>query len=168
MENFPVRSARTSKSKVCTFWWGVAVPNPSCPVPLTRAPGTKHVTAMVAVPVPPAGTATVPAFPPLTVQFDATPDSATGLAPAGTVKVALPLLAIAWLVVPSTVTVYPSASGLEPVVLVVTVRAPLPEPIGLQLPEKVIDAVWPADTFTCCEFEPTSVQFPVTPERTTV
>ena len=59
---------------------------------------------MVVVPVPPAGTVTVPGFAPLTVQFEATPESATGLAPAGTVKVALPLVAIAWLAVPSTVT----------------------------------------------------------------
>src|SRR3989442_6651178 len=123
---------------------------------------------MVVVPVPPTGTVTVPGFAPLTVQFEASPDSATGLAPAGTVKVALPLVATAWLAVPSTVTVQPSASGLEPVVLVVTVSVPLPEPIGAQLPEKVIDVVWPADTFTCCEFEPVSVQFPATPERTTV
>src|SRR5437870_13792616 len=106
MVNCPVRSARTSKSKVCTFpLWDVDGPSPGCPAPLTRAPGTKHVTASVAAPVPPGGTVTVPGFAPLTEQFDATPDSATGLAPAGTVKVALPLVAIAWLVVPSTVTV---------------------------------------------------------------
>ncbi len=74
-------------------------------MPLTRAPGTKHVTASVAVPVPPAGTATVPGFAPLTEQFEATPDSATGLTPAGTANVAPPLVAIVWLAVPSTVTV---------------------------------------------------------------
>ncbi len=52
--------------------------------------------------------------------------------------------------------------------LVVTVRVPLPEPVGAQLPAKVIAAVWPGDTFTCCEFEPVNTQFPATPERTTV
>jgi len=49
---------------------------------------------------------------------------------------------------------------LEPIVLVATVRVPLPEPVGAQLPEKLIDAVWPADTVTCCEFGPVRVQFP--------
>src|SRR5438034_5590754 len=106
MENRPVRSACTSKSKVCTLLWGVGEPIPSCPVPLTRAPGTTHVTPKVVVPVPPAGTVTAPGFAALTVQFEATPDRATGLAPAGTVKVALPfVVAIGWLIVPSTVTV---------------------------------------------------------------
>ncbi len=52
--------------------------------------------------------------------------------------------------------------------LVVTVRVPLPEPVGAQLAAKVIAAVWPGDTFTCCAFGPFTVQFPATPERTTV
>src|SRR5256885_15552779 len=111
MENRPVSSARTSKSKICTFWWGVGEPNPSCPVPLTRAPGTKHVTPRVAVPVPPAGTVTVPGFAPLTEQFEVTPDSATGLAPAGTGNVALPWAVIACRAVPPTAPVYPPGSG---------------------------------------------------------
>ena len=54
---------------------------------------------------------------------------------------------------------------MEPVVLVMTVRLPLPAPVGTQLAEKVVDAVPPADTVTCCGFDPFTVQFPAAPER---
>ena len=102
----PVPSARTSKSKVCTKFPGAAEPHPSWTWPLTSAGGgAPHVTASVVVAAPPAGTGTVCAFAPLTVQFAATPDNATGLAPAGAVKVTLPFVAIGWLFVPSIVTV---------------------------------------------------------------
>jgi hypothetical protein len=129
-------------------------------VPLTVGCGTPHVTEKVVVPVPPAGTVTVRGFAALTAQFDATPDNATGLAPAGTEIVVLPLIAIAWLTVPSTVSVYPSASRLEPVELVLTVRLPLPLAVGAQLTEKGSGTVLPADTVTVREFDPLSVQFP--------
>ena len=46
-----------------------------------------------------------------------------------------------------------------------TVRLPLPGPVGTQLAEKVVDAVPPADTVTCCGFDPFTVQFPAAPER---
>src|SRR5213592_4182224 len=102
----PVPSARTSKSKVCTTFPGVADPHPSWTWPLTSAGGgAPHVTANVVVAAPPAGTVTVCGFAPLEVQFAATPDNATGLASAGTVKVTLPFVAIGSLFVPSNVTV---------------------------------------------------------------
>src|SRR5213592_4273289 len=104
--NRPVPSARTSKSKVCTKFPGAAEPHPSWTWPLTSAGGgAPHVTASVVVAAPPAGTGTVCGFATLTVQFAATPDNATGLAPAGAVKVTLPFVAIGWLFVPSNVTV---------------------------------------------------------------
>ena len=55
--------------------------------------------------VPPAGTVTVRGFAPLTVQFEATPDSAIEWSPAGPVNVTLPFVAIGWLTEPSAVTV---------------------------------------------------------------
>src|SRR5947208_7961344 len=76
----------------------------------------------------PAVTLTVCEAPPLTVQLAATPVSSTvwllTLSPVKVTPVLL-LLPIGWLLVPSTVTVYPSVSGLSPDVLVVTRRLPL-------------------------------------------
>src|SRR5436190_14660466 len=173
--NRPVPSARTSKSKVCTTLPCVAAPHPSWTWRLTAAGGgAPHVIANVVVAVPPAGTVTVCGFAPFTVQFAAIPDNATGLAPAGAVKVTLPFVAIGWLVVPSMVTVYPAASRFapvelrfEPVVLVVTVKPPLPEPRGAQLIENVTDVIPPAVTVPLCGFAPLTVQFPGRPERRT-
>src|SRR2546425_631180 len=83
-------------------------------------------TLKLACPVPPAGTFTVCGFGLVTAQFAATPDRETVRLPeARPVNVTLPLVAIALLVPPSTVTVYPSGSGLTPVVFVVTVRSPV-------------------------------------------
>ena len=48
---------------------------------------------------------TVRGFAPLTLQFDATPDSASEWSPDGPVKVTLPLVAIGWLNEPSIVIV---------------------------------------------------------------
>ena len=64
-----------------------------------------QLTAKVVVAVPPAGTVTVRGFAPLTVQFEATPDSAIEWSPAGPVNVTLPFVAIGWLTEPSAVTV---------------------------------------------------------------
>src|SRR5437867_4506273 len=105
MVNRPVRSARTLKSKVCTWLLGVGDPIPSWPLPITLASGTPHVTEKLVMGVPSAGTVTVRGFAPLTVQFEGTPDSATGWSPAGPVNVTLPFVAIGWLEVPSIVTV---------------------------------------------------------------
>src|SRR5207249_6513522 len=92
--NRPVPSARTSKSKVCTTFPGVADPHPSWTWPLTSAGGgAPHVAANVVVAAPPAGTVTVCGFAPPTVQSAATPDNAPGLAPGGAVNVALPFVA---------------------------------------------------------------------------
>ena len=56
--------------------------------------------------VPPAGTLTVRDVPPLTEQLLATPDSTTvWLAAASPLNVTLPLVPMAWLAPPSTVTV---------------------------------------------------------------
>src|SRR2546421_3612676 len=174
--NRPVPSARTSKSKVWTTLPGVAGPHPSWTWPFTSggAGCGLHVTVNVAVAAPPAATVTVWGFASFTVQFAAIPDNATGLAPAGAVKVTLPFVAIGWLVVPSMVTVYPAASRFapvelrfEPVVLVVTVTPPLPEPRGAQLIENVTDVIPPAVTVPLCGFAPLTVQFPGRPERRT-
>src|SRR2546430_16531339 len=74
----------------------------------------------------PACTLTVRDVPPLTVQFAATPDSATVWFPAErSVNVTLPLVPIAWLAPPATVTVQPSAATFDPLVLVLTVRVPV-------------------------------------------
>ena len=80
-------------------------PIPIWPLPITRGCGTPHATEKLVVAVPSAGTVTVLGFAPLTVQFEGTPESATGLSPAGTVKVTLPFVVIGWLEVPSTTTV---------------------------------------------------------------
>src|SRR6266513_520034 len=136
----PVPSARTSKSKVCTLFPGVAEPHPSWTWPLTSAGGgAPHVTVNVVVAAPPAGTVTVCGLASLTVQFALTPDSATGLAPAGAVTLTLPFVA--------------------------TDRLPLPEPIGAQLSENVTDVIPPAVTEPFCEFAPLTVQFAAAPER---
>ena len=56
--------------------------------------------------VPPAGTSTLRDVPPLTEQFDATPERATVWFPAESpLNVTLPLVPIDLLVLPSTVTV---------------------------------------------------------------
>ena len=90
---------------VSTLSPGVAGPIPIWPWPLTSGGGScaLHVTANVVVAVPPAGTVTVRGFAPPTTQFAATPDSATGCAPAATATVTLPFVTIGRLVVPSTV-----------------------------------------------------------------
>src|SRR5882762_204692 len=163
----PVPSDRTSKSKVCTLFPGVADPQPSWMWPLTSAGGgAPQVTVNVVVAAPLAGTVTVCGLASLTLQFAATPDNATGLAPSGAVTATPPFVAIGWLFVPSIVTVYPSGSRLKPVVLVVTVRLPLPEPIGAQLSENVTDVMPPAVTVPLCGFAPL-VQFCAAPERVT-
>src|SRR5438876_433136 len=65
-----------------------------------------QLTEKAAVAVPPDGTVTVCELPPLTVQFVATPESATLWLPgASPGKVTLPLIPMGWLLVPSTVTV---------------------------------------------------------------
>ena len=75
--NRPVRSARTSKSKVTASFpgWGGAVP--TWPRPVTRPAGgggdPVQLTAKVVVAVAPAGTLTVRGFAPPTLQFAATP-----------------------------------------------------------------------------------------------
>jgi len=78
---------------------------PSWPWPVTSGGGScaLHVTANVVVSAPPASTVTVRGFAPLAVQFAATPDSATGWSPVGTVTVTVSLIAIDWLLVPSSV-----------------------------------------------------------------
>jgi hypothetical protein len=68
--------------------------------------GVVQVTENVVDAVPPDGTVTVWEVPPLTVQFAGTPESTTPWLPAARlVNVTLPLIPIAWLDVPSTVTV---------------------------------------------------------------
>jgi hypothetical protein len=52
---------------------------------------------------PPEGTVTVRGLAPLTVQFDATPVSATEWSPAGPVNVTLPLAGIGWLAAPPSI-----------------------------------------------------------------
>src|SRR2546429_4449004 len=102
----PVPSARTTKSKVCTTFPGVADPHPSWMWPLTSAGGgAPHVTVNIVVAAPPAGTVTVCGLASLAVQFALIPDNATGLAPAGAVTLTLPFVTIAWPFVPSMVTV---------------------------------------------------------------
>src|SRR5437764_12111607 len=84
-----------------------------------------HVTVNGAVAVPPPGTLTVWGFAPLTVQFAARPESWTVWFPAASpVNGTLPLSAMGWFWIPSTVTVYPSGSKSEPVVVVVAVKSP--------------------------------------------
>ncbi len=48
-----------------------------------------------------------------------------------------------------------------------TVRLPLPLPVGVQLSENARSAVPPADTLPVWGFAPLSVQFPATPKRAT-
>src|SRR5256885_10042933 len=68
--------------------------------------GAVQLTENVVDAVPPAGTLTVRDVPPLTVQFDATPDSVTvWFAAERLVNVTLPLVPIDRLAFPSTVTV---------------------------------------------------------------
>src|SRR2546430_15807172 len=87
-----------------------------------------QVTAKPVTAVAPSLTATVRGLGAVTVQLVATPVSSTvwllTLSPVKVTPVLL-LLPIGWLLVPSTVTVYPSVSGLSPDVLVVTRRLPL-------------------------------------------
>src|SRR2546421_10846883 len=72
---------------------------------------------------------------------------------------------IAWGEPPSTVTVYPSGSRSEPVVLVDTVRVPGG---ATHLTENEVVAVPPEGTVTVWELPPLTVQFPATPESPTV
>src|SRR6058998_1286635 len=74
-------------------------------------------------------------------------------------------MASAWGEPPSTVTVYPSGSRLEPDVLAETVRFP-----GGVVPVtvNVVVAVPPDGRFTVCDVPPLTVQFPETPEIATV
>src|SRR5436309_10986103 len=87
-----------------------------------------QVTAKAVTAVAPSLTATVRGLGAVTVQLVATPVSSTvwlaTLSPLNVTPVLL-LFPIDWLVVPSTVTVYPSVSTLSPDVLVVTRRLPL-------------------------------------------
>src|SRR3989442_10619643 len=105
--NRPVRSACTSKSNVCTLFPGVGEPVPIWPLPITSpvADCALHVTAKVVVAVPPAGTVTVRGFAPLTVQFQATPDSAIEWSPPRPGNVTPPLGAVRWLAAPPAATV---------------------------------------------------------------
>src|SRR5437867_11717132 len=87
--------------------------------------GVTQLTVKVVVAVPPDGTLTVREVPPDTVQLLATPEMATVWLPAlRFVYETLPLMASAWGEPPSTVTVYPYGSRLEPDVLAETVRFP--------------------------------------------
>jgi len=127
-----------------------------------------QLTENVVVAVLPEGTLTVRDVPPLTVQFAATPEIATVWLPAAKFVNVMPvllLIAIGWPGPPSTATVYPSGSRLEPVVLVVTVR--LPGGVT-QLTEKVVVAVPPEGTVTVCVLPPLTVQFEATLESTTL
>ena len=74
-------------------------------------------------------------------------------------------VAIAWLVLPSTVTVYPSGSRLEPPVLVVTRKVP-----GgvVQFTVKAAVTVPPEGTLTVCGFALVTLQFAATPESATL
>ena len=82
--------------------------SPSLPPPVILpvvAVGAQ-LTAKDAVTEPPEGTVTVCGLSPLTLQFAATPERATLCWPAAIpMKVTLPLIAIGWLFVSSTVTV---------------------------------------------------------------
>src|SRR5438477_7338134 len=66
---------------------------------------------------------------------------------------------------PSTVTVYPSGSRLEPDVLAVAVRV---RGGVTQLTVKVVVAVPPDGTLTVRDVPPLTVQLPATPEMATV
>ena len=80
---------------------------PLVPVVTVRLPvGAVQLTENDVDAVPPAGTLTVRDVPPLTEQLLATPDSTTvWLAAASPLNVTLPLVPMAWLAPPSTVTV---------------------------------------------------------------
>src|SRR6266516_4059379 len=99
-----------SSSHTCTVY---CLRSPSSPRPTasnsTPRVGSWHLLGAVlryAVnDVAGSGTGTVCGFGPLTVQFAAMPDNATGWLPAGPVKLTLPFVAIGWLFVPSMVTV---------------------------------------------------------------
>src|SRR5207253_586850 len=132
--------------------------------PLPPPPVAAQLTEKVVVVVPPDGTVTVRGFAPLTLQFDATPDSASAWAHAGPVNVTLAFVAIGWLIEPpSTVTVYPSGSRSEPVVLAVTVRLPVCGGGAAQLTAKLAVAVPPEGTVAVCGLAPLTEQFAATP-----
>ena len=83
-------------------------------------------------------------------------------------KETLPFVAIGWLAAPpSTVTVYPSGSRFEPLVLVLTVRLPVCGGGAVQLTAKLAVAVPPEGTVTVCGLAPLTEQFAATPDSAT-
>src|SRR5437762_12049080 len=74
-------------------------------------------------------------------------------------------MASGWGDAPSTVTVYPSGSRLEPVVLADTVRLPV---VAEHVTVNAAVAVPPEGTETVCDVPPDTVQFAATPESTAV
>src|SRR5947209_9863452 len=74
-------------------------------------------------------------------------------------------VAIAWLVLPSTVTVYPSGSRLEPPVLVVTVRFPV---VAEQLMKTAVVAPPPLATLAVCGLALVMLLSAATPEPATL
>src|SRR5438067_11975784 len=97
-----------SKLNVVASLPRVGEPFPICPCPMTSPlppppPVAAQLTEKVVLVVPPDGTVTVRGFAPLTLQFDARPDSASVWSPAGRAEVALALVPIGWLVEPPTV-----------------------------------------------------------------
>src|SRR5258705_433973 len=105
-------------------------------VDTVRIPGAvTQLTETAVVACPPGGTLTVRGVPPLTVQFEATPEMATVWLPPARFENVTPvllLIAIGWPDPPSTATVYPSGSRLDPVVLVVTVQLPAGRRVALR------------------------------------
>ncbi len=84
------------------------------------------------------------------------------------VNVTVPFVATGWFVFPSSVTVYPSGSTFDPVVLVDTVRSPVGGGVATQLTANDVEAVPPAGTPIVRDVPPLTVQFPATPDSTTV
>src|SRR6266513_2440222 len=112
-------SALAEPPSTVTVYPSGSRPEPVVLADAVRFPvGVAHVTVNVVVAVPPDGTLTVREVPPLTEQLPATPEIATVWLPAANpVYEALPLIASACGEPPSTVTVYPSGSRFEPLVL---------------------------------------------------
>jgi hypothetical protein len=127
-----------------------------------------HVTANDAEPDPPAGTDAVcevlPAW-----QLLASPDSVTVWLPEDRLlKVTLPLSPMDWDPPPSTLTVYPSGSRSEPLVLVETVREPVVGGGAWQVTANDAELEPPAGTSALCELPPLTEQFDATPLSATV
>src|SRR2546426_237263 len=124
-----------------------------------------QLTENVVEAVPPDGTATVREAPPLTVQFEGTPERATVWLPAvKLVNVTLLLIPIACRATPPSGVVWRPGRPV-PVVLVVTVGGRCGV---VQLTLNVALAVPPDGTLTVWEVPPLTVQFEGTPERATV